>query len=197
LRRRGRNQNVDLAAFVRPMLERNSAATYRCRQTFRPLERAIAHPNIAYSPSAQRPRRALAHFARSENEHFAVRQIAENLDREISHHRPDRYRAAGDLCPAAHLLRHTKGALKKTMKQRPGAPRFARERVRLFHLAEDFRLTNDHGIQPAHHLEKMPHTFLTFVPIEPGTIFGELRSSTRQTMRDLFRRDGLTCCGIN
>jgi len=38
LRRRGRNQNVDLTAFVRPMLERNSATLHTCRKAFRPLE---------------------------------------------------------------------------------------------------------------------------------------------------------------
>src|SRR6266511_2935334 len=114
------------------MLECNRAPPHQCRQTFRPLERAIAHQNIAHPARAQRPRRALAHFARTEKEHFALRQISENLEREINHHRPHRHCAARDLRPAAHLLRNTKGALKKTMQQRPGAPRFARERVRLF-----------------------------------------------------------------
>src|SRR6266567_2464445 len=135
--------------------------------------------------------------ARAEKEHFALRQIAENLDREIDHHRPNRHRAAGDLRPTTHLLRHTKGALKKTMQQWPGAPRFARERVRLLHLAEDFSLANDHGIQPAHYPEEMPHAFVPFVPIEPAGILSVLRASRSQTMRDLFCCDDLTRCGIN
>src|SRR5215831_3288174 len=179
------------------MLKCNGVALYRCRQTFRPLERAIAHPDIAHSPGAQRPRCAFAHFARAEKEHFALRQIAKNLDREINHYRRDRHRAARDLRPGAHLLRYLKGALKKTMQQRPGAPRFARERIGLLHLAEDFRLANDYGIQPAHDSEKMPHTFVPFVPIEPAAIFAGRRFCPRQTMRDLFRRDGFTRYAIN
>src|SRR5947208_14485512 len=85
-----------------------------------------------------------------------------------------------------------KGALKKTMQQRPGVPRIARERVRLLDLAEDFRLANDYRIQPAHDSEKMPHTFLSFVPIEPAAILAGRRFSPRQTMRDLLRGDGVT-----
>src|SRR5439155_18461025 len=89
-----------------------------------------------------------------------------------------------------------KGALKKTMQQRPGAPRFARERVRLLDLADDLRLANDYGIQPAHHPEKMPHAFLPFVPIKPAAILAGWRFSPRQTMRDLFGGDGVTRCRI-
>src|SRR5215467_6904817 len=85
-----------------------------------------------------------------------------------------------------------KGALKKTMQQRPGTPRFARERVSLLYLAEDFRLANDYGIQPAHDPEKMPHTFLPFVPIKPAAILAGRRFSPRETMRDLFRGDDVT-----
>src|SRR5262249_42411836 len=98
--------------------------------------------------------------------------------------------------PAAHLLRHMKGALKKTMQQRPNAPRFTRERVRLLDLAEDFRLANDYGIQPADDPEKMLHTFLPFVSIEPAAILAGRRFSSRQTMRDLFRGDDVTRCRI-
>src|SRR5216110_2629162 len=89
-----------------------------------------------------------------------------------------------------------KGALKKTMQQRTGASRFARERVRLLDLAEDFRLANDYGIQSAHDSEKMPHTFLRFVPIKPAAILARRRPSPRQTMRDVFRSDGVTRCRI-
>src|SRR6516162_3097614 len=89
-----------------------------------------------------------------------------------------------------------KGALKKTMQQRPGAPRFARERVRLLDLAKDFSLANDYGIQPAHDSEKMPHTFLPFVPIEPAAILDGRRFSPLQTMCDLFCGDCVTRCRI-
>src|SRR5262249_49777910 len=89
-----------------------------------------------------------------------------------------------------------KGALKKTMQQRPGAPRFARKRVRLLYLAEDFRLANDYGIQPAHDPEKMLHTFLPFVPIKPAAILTGRRFSPRQTMRNLFGGDDVTRCRI-
>src|SRR5215467_11604827 len=89
-----------------------------------------------------------------------------------------------------------KGALKQTMQQGPGAPRFTRECVRLLDLAEDFRLANDYGIQPADDSEKMPHTFLAFVPIELGAIIAGQRFSLRQTMRDLFCGDGVTRCRV-
>src|SRR5206468_3730445 len=85
---------------------------------------------------------------------------------------------------------------KKTMQQRPGVPRIARERVRLLDLAEDFRLANDYGIQPAHDSEKMPHTFLPFVPIEAAAILAGRRFTPRQTMRDLLRGDSVTRCRI-
>jgi hypothetical protein len=89
-----------------------------------------------------------------------------------------------------------KRALKKAMQQRPGAPQFAREGVRLLDLAEDFRLANDYGIQPAHDLEKMPHTFFPFVSIESAAILAGRRFSPRQTMRDLFRGDDVRRCRI-
>src|SRR5262249_16608333 len=89
-----------------------------------------------------------------------------------------------------------KGALKKTMQQRPGAPRFARERVRLLDLPEYFRLANDDGIQPAHDPEKMPHTFLPFVPIKPAAILAVRRFSPYQTIPDLFRGYDVTRCPI-
>src|SRR5438477_12450831 len=89
-----------------------------------------------------------------------------------------------------------KGALKKTMQQRTGASRFARERVRLLDLAEDFRLANDYKIQPAHDSEKMPHTFLSFVPIEPAAILAGRRFSPRKSMRDLLRGECVPRCSI-
>src|SRR5215467_1855924 len=89
-----------------------------------------------------------------------------------------------------------KGALKKTMQQRPDAPRFARERVRLLYLAEYFRLVNDDGIQPAHDPEKMLHTFLSFVPIKLAAILAERRFSPPHTMRNLFRGYDVTRCRI-
>src|SRR5262249_28736887 len=76
--------------------------------------------------------------------------------------------------------------------QRSGATRFARERVRPLDLAEDFRLAYDYGIQPADDPEKMPHTFLSFVPIKPAAILAGRRFSPCQTMRDLFRGDNVT-----
>src|SRR5262249_46276868 len=85
-----------------------------------------------------------------------------------------------------------KGPLKKTMQQRPGAPRFARERVRFLDLAEDFRFAHDYGIQAAHDSEKMPHTLLSLVAIEPAAILAGRDFSPGQTMRDLFRGDGIT-----
>src|SRR5437773_11004217 len=75
--------------------------TDAARRSARSNERLLTR--ISLTPRAQRPRRALAHFGRTEKEHFALRQIAENLDREINHHRPDRYRAARDLRRAAYL----------------------------------------------------------------------------------------------
>src|SRR5512132_126801 len=111
-----REQNVDLTALRRPIIERHGAPTYGLRQLARAIQRAITDPKIGDATRDKRTCRALASFTCAEHKNFAIAQFPENSLRKINGDRSNRDETARNVGVSAHVLGHPKSALKQTMQ---------------------------------------------------------------------------------
>ena len=87
---------------------------------------------------------------------MALGEASENPFGQLDRRRADRDRAARDGRLRAHFFRDVKGALKQLVQMPRSRAAAARRSVGFFHLTENLRLADDHGVQPAHDAEKMP-----------------------------------------
>ena len=111
-------------------------------------------------------RRQAAHLPRAEHHHLAILQVAENFLRQLHRHVADRGGAFLDRCLRADFFSDAEDFLEKFVQDRTGGSGFVRGLVGLLHLAEDFRLAEQHGVQPADDLAEMPRGIGLAVEVE-------------------------------
>jgi len=110
----------------------------------------------------------LDHLARTDQQYFLLGEArkypAGELDRG-SRHRDD---VGADAGIASHFLRHRKRALEKLVEQCPERTGGLGDANRLFHLAEDLRLADHHGIEARGDAKRVPNRFALWEGIEVG-----------------------------
>ena len=130
------------------------------------LEGAIGHQDGARSMVYEMARRLLAHLAGAHDQNPLAFERAENLTRQLHRDRGDGDRGVADLGLGAHPLGDHEGALQHLVQMATDGPCGTGCQVAALHLAEDLRLTNDHGVEAAGDAEEVPHRFLLPVLVE-------------------------------
>ena len=101
--------------------------------------------------------RQLDHFAGTHKENGGVAQIFEQALRQAHTGGRHGHRMRANFRVAAHFLGHCEGALKQLVQVRAqgvGLLSYARG---IFHLPQDLRLAQDHGVQARGHPKRMAH----------------------------------------
>ena len=97
----------------------------------------------------------VGHLTRADDEDGLAAQAAEDLAGEIDGDGCDGDGRAADLGLRADALGHREGALEERFERGGDGPDLTRHGVGLFDLAEDLRLSDDHGIERAGDAEEM------------------------------------------
>ncbi len=101
----------------------------------------------------------LDHLARADQEHFLLGEAGENARGELDRRGGHRDDVGADSGVAAHFLRHREGALEQLVEQRSERAGGFGDASRFFHLAQDLRLADHHGIEARGDAERVPHGF--------------------------------------
>ncbi len=97
-----------------------------------------------------------------------MRQVTEDLPRQAHGGEGHRHRAGADGGIGAHLLGHRKGMLEQTAQQAVHAAGLRGALVGAFHLTENLRFAEDHGIQAGGHAQDVAHRVGVLQVIEIG-----------------------------
>ncbi len=97
------------------------------------------------------------HLAGTDEEHALLGDRFEDALRQPHRRRGHRHGMRADLGGAAYLLGDREGALEQLIQVRAQRAGFGGGAHRVFHLAEDLRLAQHHGIEPAGHAEGVAH----------------------------------------
>ena len=138
------------------------------RQRLGSLEGAVCDRHCARPLRGKVSRSELDHLARADQEHFLLGKAGENPSGELDRRGGHRDDVGADSGAAAHLLRHRKGALEQLVEQRSERAGGFGDASRLFHLAQDLRLADHHGIEARGDAERVPHGFGLRKRIEIG-----------------------------
>ena len=111
----------------------------------------LAHKDRARAAGDEALRGDAAHFARTDDHHLAVLEVAEDFLREIHGDIADRGGAMLDGRLGADFLAHAEGALEEAVKHAGGGSRVERRLIGMLHLAEDLGFPEHHRVQAADH----------------------------------------------
>ncbi len=100
-------------------------------------------------------RRQFAHLAGADHGHGPAAQIAEDLFRQRRCGVADRDGAGTEAGFRAHALADGERRVKQAVQQRADRLRVRRGGVRVLHLPENLRFTDDERVEPAGHAEEM------------------------------------------
>src|SRR5690606_7693704 len=89
----------------------------------------------------------LRHLARADEQHGSIVERAEDLLRKLYGDIAHRYAAGADIGVAPHLLRQAEAELKEVMQVTAGKALGNRHAVGIFHLPDDLRFTDHHGVE--------------------------------------------------
>jgi len=149
----------------------------------RALRGAITYEDGSCALLHEVARGDLAHFARADKEDSAPLERAEDFACEIDGDGSDGDGVGTDAGFAARFFSGGKGALQQVLELAGNGSGGARDREGLFHLAENLRLADDHGIEARGHAEEMADGFPVAVFIEMRREDGRIDSKLAREKR--------------
>src|SRR5262249_12276125 len=146
LRRRRCDDDIRLHELRLELLERRGRRPEMRREVRRTLEAAVADTN-RLRLLTERLRRRFRHLARADEENGSIGEIAEDATCKIDRDARDADRAGAELRLGTNALRdgeRAADAAREMASKRTGLDRGV---VRVFDLAEDLRLAEDHRVE--------------------------------------------------
>ena len=112
------------------------------------------------------PRHQFDGLARADQQHLFFVQVLKYFFRQTHSGIGHRHGAGADCGVGAHLLGDREGLLKKPVQDFAGGAGLVRRREGAFHLSENLRLAQHHGIEAGRHAERVPHRVPVGVQIQ-------------------------------
>src|SRR6267142_3845672 len=119
------------------------------------FQRAIGKSRVARLFGGKVRGTEFDHFAGSDEQHFLLAYARKNAFGDLYRGGGHRHRVSADLGLGAHFFRHRERRLEKLVKHGAERASMLGGLHRIFHLPEDLRLAQHHGIQPARHPERV------------------------------------------
>jgi len=132
---------------IEEVFETNRPAGQFIRQPFSALESAVGDQNTAHSVADKVFRGQLAHLPCPDKQHGFVREVPENLLRQLHRGEGDRNRRGGNPRFGADTLGNEKGLVQKTVEDQARGPVFSRIAVGSLYLAEDLGFADHQRVQ--------------------------------------------------
>jgi hypothetical protein len=130
------------------------------------LLRTVHHKKMGDAAIAQLGNDLFADGARAKDQRAVLMQFAEDALCELDPGRGDRHGARAQIGFRAHALADFERALEQTIEHGARCAMLMRETVSLANLAEDFRLTQEHGIEASGDPEEVANRFAVIMMVE-------------------------------
>ena len=168
----GDDDDVNVLHVGNPLAEANHLAADASRELHRPVVRTVSHKDALGAARAKTLRRAARHVPCPDDEHIGALQPPEDVVGHLHGGGTHGGGPGGDVRPAADALADREDVLEGRVGRAVRGAGLQRRAVGLLELAEDFRLPDDHGVQPCGHASEVTEGRLILIAVEAGGRLG-------------------------